>query len=723
MLHRFGRYHLGVVEDPAAGIPSLQECLRAVLEHADDLMDDVLRALQAAVRDSGSRWTHAALDEQGQAVVQTLCDQEVRLKQRFAHALEQALYHGIGEGRPSATPIGQGDLRWLDLEQIDQHIETALAEHEVLSAVQDQLPQVHACMATLMGWQSAQPDLHPLRPQVFAHAMRQAMAQVLGQEGLHRAVATQAAAALGASLRQFYRELLAWLLSAGVEPAALMAGGSSALGGGESAASHKGRRTQLTLDKLRRLLAGDAESPAPGSGVEFSLTVPAAYFALEDLQLLEPLMQRLAQRARPGVSTLEPASSQESERVGLPLGKQLGQEVALLMLERFVQDPRLLPAMRRSLHALQPVLLRLARHDARFFSERTHPARQYLECVIQRSLAYQDEQHPDMQRLLRDIEAARRMLRQGGGDAPAFAQALQQLQATWARREARQRDRAQAAERERLQARRRQALVQHWAQQLGARLPHQTEIPACVASFVCGPWAQVLAQAQLDGATARLQDYTSLVDDLAWSVSPQRAARDRSRLLRLVPAMLASLREGLALIAYPSDQMVAFFDALIVHHERIFDSRELLAAPDEGEADAPHAVVLEPDADTAACWQDSPLDEGVLVLPVVLSTGSAAPVQVLWSFDTLPIGTWVELMVAQTWVRAQLTWASPRRTLFMFISGAGLAHALSRRTLERRYQQGLVRGGDPGAQPVDGLAVLGAESSSASTAEIMAGFR
>jgi hypothetical protein len=43
------------------------------------------------------------------------------------------------------------------------------------------------------------------------------------------------------------------------------------------------------------------------------------------------------------------------------------------------------------------------------------------------------------------------------------------------------------------------------------------------------------------------------------------------------------------------------------------------------------------------------------------------------------------------WVRAQLTWASPHRTLFMFISGGGMAHSMSRRTMDRLRALGLIR--------------------------------
>src|SRR5206468_1673657 len=54
-------------------------------------------------------------------------------------------------------------------------------------------------------------------------------------------------------------------------------------------------------------------------------------------------------------------------------------------------------------------------------------------------------------------------------------------------------------------------------------------------------------------------------------------------------------------------------------------------------------------------------------------------------------GTWVELEVKGEWIRAQLTWASPAGTLFMFTSQAGTAHSMSRRTLDRLRTQGHIK--------------------------------
>jgi hypothetical protein len=57
----------------------------------------------------------------------------------------------------------------------------------------------------------------------------------------------------------------------------------------------------------------------------------------------------------------------------------------------------------------------------------------------------------------------------------------------------------------------------------------------------------------------------------------------------------------------------------------------------------------------------------------------------------IAIGSWVELMLEGQWVRVQLTWASPHRTLFMFVAHGGKAHSMSQRTMDKLRTQGMIR--------------------------------
>jgi hypothetical protein len=81
-------------------------------------------------------------------------------------------------------------------------------------------------------------------------------------------------------------------------------------------------------------------------------------------------------------------------------------------------------------------------------------------------------------------------------------------------------------------------------------------------------------------------------------------------------------------------------------------------------------------------------------MPVDISAHPAASAPIALTPEatvTIPIGSWVELMLEGAWVRAQLTWASPMRTLFMFVSRGGKAHSMSKRTMDKLCSQGLIR--------------------------------
>ena len=51
------------------------------------------------------------------------------------------------------------------------------------------------------------------------------------------------------------------------------------------------------------------------------------------------------------------------------------------------------------------------------------------------------------------------------------------------------------------------------------------------------------------------------------------------------------------------------------------------------------------------------------------ATDAATNDSVLPDESDMPLGAWVELLVDGQWVRTQLTWASPHKTLFLFTTG------------------------------------------------------
>jgi len=246
-------------------------------------------------------------------------------------------------------------------------------------------------------------------------------------------------------------------------------------------------------------------------------------------------------------------------------------------------------------------------------------------------------------------------------------------------------------------------LAQRLAEEFNARMEGK-RVPDMVVNFLRGPWAQVVAEAQLKFAdgTGDASDYQSLADDLIWSVQLKLARRNRTRLVQMVPGMLVKMRQGLQLISYPEELVAEFFDALITYHEKAFETVRAVPSGTPIDLVVDRVSISEEDelavADSFWMAEGEAADSGFMedaadiALDFTAANDPAALVEQLdWSVESLNTGSWVDLALAGTWVRAQLTWASPHRTLFMFISGGGMAHSMSRRTMERLKGLGLIR--------------------------------
>ncbi|MBP9684082.1 MAG: DUF1631 family protein [Rhodoferax sp.] len=710
-MKKFMLRRVGVSDDPSHGRPSLQDCLEAVLLQADTLVTDVLDGLAVSVAKTKGKSAYGDGVAVSKTVVDWLCAQAPAVKKTFSAQLRLGIYNSGSSDLAEQPQVRFDDLQLLDRKQIDASIEFAIAQQEIFRSVDEALPALNALVSSLLGWMTVQPQLNPLKPDVFVRALQTCLVQHVPDEGPRAALITPAAGLLGVSLRQLYREICDWLRSQGIEPA-------TPVGvpiGGRGVGAAKGEensvtRTMVTLDKLRKLLSGELDG-APPVMRDFLQTLPASFVAMEDMKLVEPMMKRLAARANLPVDVTEmpkkPAAGIAREKTqGKQLGLQLGEEVVRMMLDNLMQDTRLLLPVREVIQKLEPVLLVLSRSDPRFFSDRQHPARQFLDRVTHRSLGFASERDTGFLPFLKSISEAVTGLNQGDGEAAAFTLNLRKLEDGWAQDESVQRQQHEEAARTLLHAEQRNLLAQRMADDFHERVKGK-DIPELVVGFLRGPWAQVVAQSQLTCADGSVdsEGYLALVDDFIWSVDIRLAKRNRVRLMQLLPNLLSKLRQGLNSIQYPPERVPVFFDALIALHEKAFeghrvkpviepsaDEQPVLQAmdADENAEQAPDEVASSQASPTSEFWlrHDEAKDSGYLAeeeLP--LTEGSQRPLSV----GDLNVGVWVELLVEGAWLRAQLTWTSPHRTLFMFISHGGLAHSMSRRTMDRLLMQGSIR--------------------------------
>ena len=752
---------LGVSDDPTAEKPSLHDCIEAVLGVSGQLLDDVLQGLELTVGQVGSKSSKVNQRGINRIIVASLRHQGESLRSTFGVQLRLAIYRSGSRSADPEALVRFDDLQLLDETQLQANIEFAMAQQEIQSATDEVIAPLNALISSLMGWMSIQAHLNPLRPETFARALRETLFQHVTSEQARANLMAPAAGVLGSSLRDLYRELADWLKSQGIEPVVPLLSPSIQATGGRVVDSPVAR-TMLTLDKLRRLLNGELDKPADGDGppLDFTHTVPASVVALEDLRMVEPMMKRLSARAQAsaGMDGRQAPGPRDDARAKQELGRQLGEEVVRLLMDNLAKDLRLLPPVRAQVKELEPLLLRLAQDDHRFFSNKRHPARRFLDRVTHQSLGFKTENDERFQAFIRIVSSTVLELLDTGGASEAFDRALGRIDGEWARLDQELRGRQEEAARALMHAEQRNMLAHRLAADFLGRIDGK-KVPEFVSTFLLGPWAQVVAQAQLrEGAGEETEAYLAIVDELVWSAQPRLTRGNRQRLVQMVPGLLVRLRQGLQQIEYPPEQIPRFFDELIALHEQAFEVPRARrarknAAPDgvalprladrvgdDARPPGPDAAADQPSRDPVAgaaaagamatdgadgidsgepgdaideSYPDSSLD-GLEVhelsdddiwmggheanetgyVPqsdVVAGPDQRSPWKPGWIEADLALGSWVELQLKGEWVRAQLTWASPHRTLFMFISGRGLAHSMSRRTMEQLRHRGLLR--------------------------------
>lgn len=489
----------------------------------------------------------------------------------------------------------------------------------------------------------------------------------------------------------------------------------------------------LTLDRLRKLLSGELDSIAPVDrmeqfaqqfarqfegggaapdepGTDFDSTVPAALEALTEMKQVDRVVGALQQRQNQPRDAEAPAGNvldaqrYDIRRSAKNVAQALSLEVVTLMVENMARDPRLLPPVQGLIQNLEPALLRLSLADPRFFTDKHHPARQLLQEVTHRSLAFQSVGSTGFDDFLKEVLLAISALETATitNDEP-FERALLGLQESWGRA-SRAKERAREAAVVALQnAEARNLLAEKIARAVDAH-PDADRVSPAVIDFLCGPWAQVVAQARLGGtATEKVADqYQALISALLWSVHPELAAKNVAKLTRLVPKLLASLREGLDSIHYPTVRTSAFFEKLMHIHQQAFKTQAASHLPTEEEiAPAEPALVtggartrFVENGDPWVAPEEAKSSNFVEIEESRASeTATEAPVALVTpgTVDEMPVGTWIELKTADEWGRTQLTWASPHGTLFLFTNSFGATQSMTRRTRDKLIASGSLR--------------------------------
>lgn len=609
------------------------------------------------------------------------------LVQAFRAELESSARPAqAGAGQAGKPRVSFDELELMGDDQVQETVEFARLQQLVEMTLEDLDTELNARMCSALGLKQIDPDAHPFRPATLLGALSRAMKADRVEASVRGRWLKAGAAALGEQLAGLFLGLIEKLDENGVKPvgfgvtrpfAASRSGPVSVSGPrsrrGESNTLKPGERGTpgdplLTLDQLHRLLVGNLGPDESGGG--------------------------------------------NAPQVNQAMVRNLASEVVTLMMRQITDDKRILQPIRDILHGMKPALIDLARADPRFFADRQNPARRLLDAIIERSLGFKSEAESGYAPFAAEIRGIQRALLRSGDDVPErFPSLLQRLQQFSSKAVEPSQEARGLAVNTLVRVEQRNLLAERLVHEF-RDLKDFSKAPGVVRRFLTGPWAQVVAQARLEEgarppllpADAASRRYFEVIVDLLWSCQVGLASLNRPRLVKVIPVILRTLREGLDSIDYPRAATEGFFQALMGLHEAAYktqrpgvpednppsrqDMEDVSMWMQSQEAkDTGFMTDLPPDTQPPAYENTQPLPPGELPDAQVAETRpmeSRLPVE-------LTVGAWFEMPLDGVTTRCQITWASPHGTLYLFNTVSGKSVSMTRRNLDRLIDQDRLR--------------------------------
>ncbi|TAH14107.1 MAG: DUF1631 family protein [Curvibacter sp.] len=737
------------------------ELYRSTLEDAASsgqaIMGKMVMAVRKSLQDRLSTSRDLRERDVHEASLKLLHAHELALGQQYPPAL-LAAFHGTVQSAKAAVPrmaeLQFDQLELMDEAQVQESVNMARSQQLALLAAEVSLAELNPLICAALGLATVRPDHNPLRPDVYLQALKTVVERASVPASVRLDWLTTMGMALGGELRELYARLATRLRVQGVvavgfsvvpspgsanvgKPGATRSHGApgsaerDAVVAAELQTRHRADPALLTLDRLRKLLAGElapqgspprlaafaqqfarefegqemlVQSPQDGG---FAATVPAALDALTEMKQVDHMVQRIEQRRDLPAGKASASSVQKAcdaiRRSATGVAQLLSLEVINLMVDNIAHDPRLLAPVQALVRSLEPALMQLALVDPRLFTDKQHAARCLVQEVAHRSMAFASEKTTGFPEFYQEVRQCLLPLSEMTVHGPEpFGAVLLQLRAAWAAAEQAQEASRTLAVQALQHIEQRNLLAEKIAREIDSH-PDAAEVPEVVIAFLCGPWAQVVAEARLKaglGASAA-DKYKALISAMLWSAHPALARTNISKLTRLVPLLISTLREGLESISYPSTKTSVFLEALMALHQQVFQLAKSEPLPRPVEVTAPMRKLrpledgelwIAPDEARDSNFIEFP-ELPVAMAPEPATTQSPAPLpdveptaptaHALVGDGGLPLGSWVELMTKGEWLRTQLTWASPHGSLFLFTSIYGGTQSMTRRTYDK----------------------------------------
>ena len=373
-------------------------------------------------------------------------------------------------------------------------------------------------------------------------------------------------------------------------------------------------------------------------------------------------------------------------------------EIVALLFQSILTEERIPTAVRVWFARLQMPVLRVAVSEPDFFATIDHPARRLIDrmgsCVMgfdATTRAVGDILEKEIKRVVQVVEAypdtGRRVFQTVLVEFEKFLEHYFKNQNEASRKGV---SLAQQVEQ-------RETLAIQYTIELRKML-NEVPVQEGVREFLFHVWADVLAMAAVKhgNQSDATKDMKRAAADLIWSASAKVSREERAEVIRRLPPLLKTLREGMAHAGVPADKqdehiqrlnnsLAAAFTAktAAIPHERL---EELMVRLETLEELLPEAEDLEIDDAMVHDLSGHESSE----LEVVSEGGSMpTPAMIAWARE-LQVGSWYMLDYRNRNEPMQLAWQGMRRQLTLFVSPQGRGVLFQQNRLAAFLQAGLL---------------------------------
>lgn len=241
--------------------------------------------------------------------------------------------------------------------------------------------------------------------------------------------------------------------------------------------------------------------------------------------------------------------------------------------------------VRDALERMQEPLIRLAQLDDSLLKRDDHPARLLLEEVSKRSLTFSQDDPTTNPAFAAFLTAINKLFDALAAVAQpsskVYSQAQNKMQPVWLQMEELLKQSEDRKERDLAQLEVRKQLASRLAFELVSR-SDASDAPVPIKQFLMGPWAQVLARAQLHPQHPQDEPrYTQAAAVLLWSVSVRRAGGFKDRLMMEIPNLIAQIKAGMLSVQVPQSNIDAFITDLKKLHDEVLHANVDPGDPDD----------------------------------------------------------------------------------------------------------------------------------------------